>query len=190
ARRTDRGEIGSGKAVVNDARGAPRDTDLLAVGALAVLAFEDDAVGQPLQAALDPEIDHALEASGIVVQAAAVRRVVGAGAEPPRGKTGKHAALGAVAVDDVGPQVAAPVPYRQRRRQIERRDGARHLQPPDAEGADMLEFRQRFGRLLAAGQAVADDADLGAASGKAPGQVADVTEQPADRGSEAEDDAG
>ena len=98
----DRREFGARHAVVHDAHQAFRIADLAAEDFLAVGAFEQEQVAAQHQQALGRQIE--LPGQRVVAeqQAAAVRRIGAHGAVAAEGKPRIGAALGAVAVHDVG----------------------------------------------------------------------------------------
>ena len=146
----------------------------------------DEGVGHPLQHALDPEIEHAFERAFVEVEAAAMGGVDAGdrplSPEPGRDHPAIGAALGAMAVQNVEADLGEMFQNVTHRDEIAQRNAATHRDAAGAEresgrdGGDDLVFE------LAAGQGVADDADIVTGSGLCVDQIDDVAEDAADRG--------
>ena len=116
-----------------------------------------------------------------VVQRAAVRRVDADGVLR-RHQPDEAAALGAVAVVDIGVQSREMARHRAEGPDVARADLARHRESRNAKLHLRRDGRKRRVGAGAAGRAVADDADLVAARRLAAGDIEDVPENAADRG--------
>ncbi len=152
----------------------------------------DEGVGHPLQHALDAEIEHAFERAFIVVEAAAMG-CVDAGDRPPPPEPGCDqaaigAALGAMAVQDVGADFGEMLQHVPHGDEIAQRNAAMHGEAGGAkrelggDGGDDLVFE------TAAGQGVADDPDIVAGLGLGIHEIDDMPEDAADRGTNDVDD--
>ena len=97
----------------------------------------DEGVGDPLQHALDPKVEHAFERGLIVVEAAAMG-CVDAGDRPPppepcRDQAAVGAAFGAMAVQHVGGDPAEMFQHAPNRGEVAERNAAAHREAGDAE---------------------------------------------------------
>ena len=97
----------------------------------------DEGVGHPLQHALDPEIEHAFERAFVEVEAAAMGGV-DAGDRPPPSEPGRDqaaigAALGAMAVQDVGADLGEMFQHMPHGDEIAQRNAAMHRETGGAE---------------------------------------------------------
>ena len=171
--------------VADDRGAAPRYADLLAVDLGLVGADVDEGVGHPFQHALDAEVEHAFERALVVMQAAAMGRVDAgdrpAPAEPCGDQPPVGATLGAMAMQDVGDDLAEMLEHPAHRHEIAQRDAAPHRK---ARGAERELRADRCDELVletAAGGGVADDADVVAGFGLGIDEVDDVPKDAADR---------
>ena len=98
------------EAVRHDADGAGWPPDRLRVTARGEVALEDDAVGHGRQPPLEPHVYAPHEGIRRIVQAAAMRRVEGGdpllALQAPCREPRIGAALGAMSVQDIGPQLS------------------------------------------------------------------------------------
>ena len=148
------------------------------------MRFGEDRLGGHVEAVHD--------GAGLVVEAAAVGRV---GADRAAVEAGREcepsvgAALRAMAVEDVRLQAAIGSVEGIERRRVERVRVAPHRHAGDAKREPWPELVEGLGGALAAGRAVAEDADVEAARDLRPGDVDDMAEQAADRRPEDMQDA-
>ena len=135
--RGDRRELGVAQSVADDCGAAPRYADLLAVDLGLVGADMDEGVGHPLQHALDAEIEHAFERALVVMQAAAMGRIDAGDRPPPAEPCGDQppvgAALGAMAMQDIGNDLAEMLEHPAHRHEVAQRDAAPHRKARGAE---------------------------------------------------------
>ncbi len=155
-----------------------------------VLTDEDESVGHTPEDSFGGKIEAAGERSGVIVEAAAVRGI-DAGyartrcpqqcADDPR----VGAALGAVAVQDIGIERTDFLHQPQGGREVRRRQLPAHRRTFEAEGKEGRHFGDDLFRERRANRGVADDADRVAGAGLSLGEVADVAKQAADWRAEA-----
>jgi hypothetical protein len=178
--RLDRHELRGGDAVVHHAHERTRLSDLGAERVAAIGALEQQQVGAPHQHAFKREIEQADRRDPAIVQAAAVRRV-----DPDRmvllRQAGICAALGAVAVHDVGTRIGHALRHVGNGIEVAQIDVAAHRQPGQAKGEVAREIGQNCVRGGTACHRVGDDADLVTQRGLAAREIDHVAEQSADR---------
>ena len=156
-----------------------------------VLALEQEHVGAARQDSLGAHVEPVQRGAGLVVVAAAVRRV-GADhglAAAQRREAGVDAALGAVPVQHVRGDRTGAARHRVQGCEIGHVGVSPHWHPGHAQRQAGSEVGERLRSPLAAGRGVADDPDAVPRRRLEPGEVHHVPEQAADGGTEYVQDA-
>ena len=182
------------QAVRDDARCAGRRADLGRIARGCIAALEHDRIGVARELPLEAHVDASRRGRGVIVQAAAVRRVAAhdrlAGALHGAGNEARvGAALGAVAVDDVEVELERPLRDGAQGGDVAQAELAAHGHPQKTKSQVRRQpFEAILGESVGGGR-IAHDADPVAAPGLLQAQVADMAEEPAHRRAQAMQDA-